>query len=142
MFSGTIIALLLVAVILWLWQSNMRSREIALDEAKTLCKMHKAQLLDATVSMKKLAFRRREDGRMAFLRVYVFEYTLDKSQRLRGRVAVHGLDVTESSLQWIDGASTENHVRLEKNPKPNTTGKVIDFKQYQSPKNDERIDPD
>lgn len=137
MFSGTIIALVIVALIIWAWQSNMRSREIALSAAKQLCKAEEVQLLDATVSMKRFRFLRKEDGRMAFIRTYSFEYTHSNEERYRGRIVIHGYDVTEASLQMVDGASTENRVRLETSSKPAKPAQIIDFKKFQEPKNDE-----
>lgn len=137
MFSATIIGLIIVALIIWFWQSNMKSHEIALQYAKQLCKIQQVQLLDATVAMKGFRFKRQEDGRMAFKRTYTFEYTDSNTKRMRGRIVVHGFDVTEGSLQVVDGASVENHVRLESSDKPAEPGQVIDFKKFQQAKNDE-----
>ena len=74
MFSGTLIVIIVLLLAIWFWQNNMRAKEAALRACKAFCKNQGLQLLDDTISLKKLRFKRSTQGWVQFLRVYAFEY--------------------------------------------------------------------
>jgi len=88
-------ALLLVA---WFWHASLAARELANHLATDTCSRSGVQLLDGTVSVQKLALTRGGDGRLAFRRVYVFDYSEDGVTRRRGFVVLTGLDVDSVGL--------------------------------------------
>jgi hypothetical protein len=70
--------------------SAQRVREYALSSAISACKEVDAQLLDQTVSIKRLSFSRDHNGRWKIWRLYHFEYSCDGENRLLGRVIMLG----------------------------------------------------
>lgn len=131
MFSSTIIALIIVFLIIVAWQSTMRGKERALAYCKTLCKAHQMQLLDETVSLKKVQLRRTESGRLGLLRTYTFEYNLDGNARHTGEVQMLGRECV--GQQWFSpvratAAEPSAPVTGAGAAKPNApTGKILDF---------------
>ncbi len=143
MWLSTLIALIITLVILWLWQSNMRAKELAFNTAKSLCELHQVQLFDQTVSLKQFKLKRLPDGRMAFWRLYEFDYGTDSSTRYRGRIITHGHEVIEQSLKFQDGPSVLNRV-VNLAPvseqyfpeKSDFSNKILEFKNLKKPAND------
>lgn len=72
------------------WFSSMRARERAITISRLTCKNYGAQLLDQTVSLKKIQIERNSRGRLQFKRLYRFEYSYDGHERISGHVSMHG----------------------------------------------------
>jgi hypothetical protein len=113
---GTWIALLVVAAIIWAWLDALGARERAVRYGRELCREAGVQLLDQTVSLKRLRIGRR-DGLPAFVRRYGFEVSLDGSDRHRGHLDIAGNRLEAWSLPLGDaaaGAATARptHLRL------------------------------
>ncbi len=87
----TILMLSIPAAIVLFWHSSMRARERAITLCRLTCENYQAQLLDQTVSLKKIGLSRNRQGRLQFERCYSFDYSYDGIARLRGEVAMHGL---------------------------------------------------
>ncbi|MCK9537852.1 DUF3301 domain-containing protein [Dokdonella sp.] len=87
--TGTWIALLLVASLVWAWLDALRAREQAIRHGRALCREAGVQLLDQTVSLHRLRVARR-DGLPALVRRYAFEVSLDGSDRHRGHLDLGG----------------------------------------------------
>lgn len=116
MFISTLIFLIFILIILFLWQSHMRSKELALKAALSLCEENQVQLFDQTVSLQKIKFKRLANkGSMAFLRIYEFDYGIDNKTRHRGKIIIHGTQVLAQDLKFHEGSSVLNRVNLEKN---------------------------
>lgn len=81
------IGLVLIAAILWLWQSSLRARETAVRAARGYCQRLDSQLLDETVALHRLGWQRRH-GRLHLRREYVFEFTHDGANRSAARLWV------------------------------------------------------
>lgn len=85
-------AVLLVsaAVILALWWTGSRAKELAVGHARTLCKRESVQLLDYTVALQKMKLARSKSGNACFRREYKFEFTAEGNHRDSGSVALNG----------------------------------------------------
>ncbi len=79
---GTWISLLVIAAVVWGWMDALNAREYAIRHGRALCQEAGVQLLDQTVSLKRVRIGRR-DGLPAFVRRYAFEVSLDGSDRHR-----------------------------------------------------------
>jgi hypothetical protein len=88
----------LVLVMIWFWHASMGARERANAAAREACDRLRLVMLDGTVSISRLWFRRGLDGRLHFERTYGFEYTDDGYRRLRGFVVTLGEQVTSVGL--------------------------------------------
>ena len=90
--------MVLFASVIAYWLNAMRAKELARHEAKRLCQQSNVLILDDTVSLKKIGFKRNSLGQMSFLRAYDFEFTLDGEFRYKGEVSLLGQQVLDSHL--------------------------------------------
>jgi hypothetical protein len=88
----------MVLGIIWFWHASMAARERANGAAREACERLRLVMLDGTVSIVRLWFRRDLDGRLRFERTYGFEYTDDGYRRLRGFIVTLGSRVTSVGL--------------------------------------------
>jgi len=95
----------IVLGIIWFWYASMSARERANGAAKEACDRLRLVMLDGTVSIVRLWFRRDLDGRLRFERTYGFEYTDDGYRRLRGFIVTLGSRVTSVGLAAARGAA-------------------------------------
>ena len=86
---GTWISLLAIATAAWVWMDALDAREHAVRHGRALCQEAGVQLLDQTVSLKRLRIGRR-DGLPTLVRRYGFEISLDGSDRHRGHLDLSG----------------------------------------------------
>ena len=98
---GTWISLLVIAALAWAWMDALNAREYAIQHGRSLCREAGVQLLDQTVSLKRLRIGRR-DGLPTFLRRYEFEISLDGSDRHRGHLDLNGHRLEAWSLPLRD----------------------------------------
>jgi hypothetical protein len=70
--------------------TGMRVRELALQAARRACEREGVQLLDQTVSSKRVSLSRVGSGQWRVWRQYHFEYTYDGNQRQAGHVIMLG----------------------------------------------------
>jgi len=103
--TGTWIVLLVIAITVWFWMDALRAREHAIRHGHALCRDAGVQLLDQSVSLKRLRFGRR-DGLPTFLRRYGFEVSLDGSDRHRGHIDLSGHRLEAWSLPLGESAAT------------------------------------
>lgn len=101
---GTWIALLLLAAAAWAWMDALDAREHAIRHGHALCQQAGVQLLDQSVSLKRLKIVRR-DGMPTLLRRYGFEISLDGSDRRRGHLDLGGHRLESWSLPVGEAAS-------------------------------------
>lgn len=94
---GTWLFLLAIALAVWAWMDGLRAREHAIRHGRELCRGAGVQLLDQTVSLKRLRLLRR-DGLPTFVRRYGFEVSLDGSDRHRGHLDLAGHRLESWSL--------------------------------------------
>ena len=86
------IGLLLAAYGVYLFQA-LRVRELALQAARRSCHRDGVQLLDETVSIRRISMSRDERGNWRVWRQYHFEYSVDGVERERGHVIMLGAEV-------------------------------------------------
>jgi len=72
------------------WANAMRARELARRVGEQACRQHGVQLLDDTVALRRIRWRRDERGRLVFERWYRFEYAVDGFIRHDGSVTLMG----------------------------------------------------
>ncbi|MBO9663704.1 DUF3301 domain-containing protein [Dokdonella sp.] len=112
---GTWILLLAVALAIWAWMDALRAREFAIRHGRELCREAGVQLLDQSVSLKRLRVARR-DGLPSLIRRYQFEVSLDGSDRHRGHLELNGHRLETWSLPLGEtaaaAAARPNHLRL------------------------------
>lgn len=92
------------AIIVAFWFSSMRARERAITVCRLTCKNYGAQLLDQTVSLKKIGIGRDPRGRMQFERRYSFDYSYNGEDRIQGFISMKG---PYSDLVKLDPRSEE-----------------------------------
>jgi len=88
--SSALITLLLLLAIVWLWLDGARARELATAIARAACERRGWQLLDGTVSLRRMAIRQTQDG-LRFRRMFSFEYSRNTVDRLIGHVLLLGI---------------------------------------------------
>ena len=102
---GTWIFLLAIAAAAWAWMDALEAREYAIRHGRALCQEAGVQLLDQTVSLKRLRIGRR-DGLPTFVRRYGFEISLDGSDRHRGHLDLSGHRLEAWSLPLGEAVTT------------------------------------
>jgi hypothetical protein len=80
------------------WFDALAAREGANDAARETCEATGAALLDGTVAFRSIRVARGDDGRPAFERSYVFDYSLDGNTRRQGFVVILGRRVESVGL--------------------------------------------
>ncbi len=75
---------------LWFWRDCLGAREQACTASARACRQSNKQLLDDTVALERLWWRRDRDGRLKLERLYVFEFTDTGSRRQVGSVLLVG----------------------------------------------------
>jgi hypothetical protein len=81
------------------WVDTLGARDLANDAARDTCAATGAALLDGTVSFHRLRVVRGDQGRPAFERTYLFDYSNDGVTRRQGFVVVCGRRVESVGLQ-------------------------------------------
>ncbi len=91
MYSTLGVICLLLGVTLF-WRDSLRARETAARASKRACKSYSLQFLDDTVALRHLRVCQHR-GKLAFKRVYEFEYSASGVERTRASVTLRGADV-------------------------------------------------
>lgn len=96
-----LIALLALAATAGTWLKFTRTRERAVHEARQQCAQHGLQLLDETVGLRSLRWRRVDGGRQLELG-YAFEVSAHGDDRRDGRLWMRGGHLAGVSLPSLD----------------------------------------
>ena len=94
-----LIFLAVLLAILFFWWSNTQSRETATKLASAACARCRVQLLDETVTLRKLRPSRSPKGHMSIARWYSFEFSTSGNDRKSGMVSLLGNDLLHMHLQ-------------------------------------------
>ena len=122
----TWVPLLLLGSVLALWMNALRARERAVHIVRKLCERADVQLLDQTVALRRFRFTRL-DGRLALLRRYGFEVSVDGHDRHRGHVDIKG-DVAEHwSLPWTANDDPRHTIDADGTTAPRANIRLIDI---------------
>lgn len=101
-FSFLIGFLLASGVGLWFWRDSLGAREQARAASARACRLSGVQLLDDTVALERLWWRRDRDGRLKLERLYVFEFTDTGLIRRTGSVLLIGWRVEVLRMEGGD----------------------------------------
>ena len=81
-----LIAVALIAAVVWLWRESLRAREAATGAGRRICAANDVQFLDETVALARMNLA--WNGRVALVRSYRFDYSTDGADRAAGLVVV------------------------------------------------------
>ncbi|MBL8251655.1 MAG: DUF3301 domain-containing protein [Candidatus Competibacter sp.] len=101
-FSFFIGFLLFSGIGLWFWRDSLGAREQARAASARACRQSGVQLLDDTVALERLWWRRDRDGRLRLERLYVFEFTDTGHNRQVGSVLLVGWRVEVLQMEGGD----------------------------------------
>jgi hypothetical protein len=93
----TLLAFVVLGALYWWHDQGMRQR--VLEACSRYCADREVQLLDQSVSLRRLWFRRDEWGRLRFWRLYEFEFASPENDRHRGRAVTLGDRVLDITLE-------------------------------------------
>ncbi len=94
--------LLLLGLLAWLWQNNLRAWENARETSARACQRCSVQLLDDTVVLQRLWWSRDRQGRLCAERVYHFEFTVTGATRQQGRLVMLRQQVESLYMEGYD----------------------------------------
>lgn len=100
---------LLLAGLGWLWFGAMQAKEMAFKAAGQACERHGVLLLDQTVALKRISFKRDSHGRLRIRRRYAFEFDVGDETRREGFVQVQAGRVVELHLDLAQGTLYDLH---------------------------------
>ena len=101
-FSFLLGFLLVAGIGLWFWRDSLGAREQARAASTRACRLSNVQLLDDTVALERLWWRRDRDGRLKLERLYVFEFTDTGQRRQVGSVLLVGWRVEVLHMEGGD----------------------------------------
>ncbi len=99
---SSLITLIVIAALVFLWLDNRRTHEFAIGYAGHLCRTHDLQLLDQTVALSGIGLRRNAEGRVNLSRSYRFDYTRDGVNREKGYITMLGRQVEVINLENVE----------------------------------------
>lgn len=105
--NSVLIVLLIFAALAYFWLDSMKSRERAIQAARTACRQINVQLLDQTVSLQSIKPARNKSGSLTFRRIYEFDYTADGYERHHGRAILLGQMLEQMQLDDERGVIIE-----------------------------------
>ncbi len=94
-----LLLLLIVAGLVWYWQAGMNCRDIATATARSTCAREGLQLLDGTVSLRKIRPFYSGGRQLGLLRTFGFEYSEDGFYRLSGCIVLRNSQVESIILE-------------------------------------------
>lgn len=93
--------LILIALLVIVWQSNTRCRDIATHLARETCRRQNLQLLDGTVSLSSMLPAFKECAPFCIKRTYLFDYSDDAVNRRSGCIVMHNTQVKTILLEGV-----------------------------------------
>jgi hypothetical protein len=91
--------LVIIGLLVWFWQDSLKSRDIAIQVARTSCRQQELQLLDGTVSLQTIRPYYRSCDDYGLKRTYVFDYSGDGISRQTGCVVLYNTRVVSIVLE-------------------------------------------
>ncbi|HET6602723.1 MAG TPA: DUF3301 domain-containing protein [Xanthomonadaceae bacterium] len=101
--TTTLVLLLAAALVLWLWSEARAAAERAHAHAAAACRRAGVQLLDQTVSLRRISLRRGRTGALGVLRQFGYEYSRYGHDRNSGALALLGRE-----LLWLHAPQGEH----------------------------------
>jgi len=94
---ATLLSLLALALLVWLWQDTLAAREQAVRAARDTCRRQSLQFLDGTVVLRRTGLAR-GTGRPLLRRTFQFAYSPEGASRHSGFVIMLGHKVENVGL--------------------------------------------
>ncbi|QEY17185.1 DUF3301 domain-containing protein [Cellvibrio sp. KY-GH-1] len=94
----SILWLTLIILTIYYWRGALRVKERAFVAAQRRCAEMDVQLLDETVYLRRIWFKRNDRGVLSLWRAFYFEFTVSGSDRYFGRVIMLGPSITHVEL--------------------------------------------
>lgn len=94
----SILWLTLIVIAIYYWRGALLVKDRAYNAAQKRCEEMQVQLLDETVYLRRLWFRRNDQGKLALWRAFYFEFTVSGADRYFGRVVMLGARITNVEL--------------------------------------------
>ena len=94
-----LILMSVLAFFLVFWWKTQGVRQFAYQAARRRCEELGVQLLDQSVMLRGIAFRRAPSGNLSVLRRFVFEFSTTGAERYRGEVQMLGVTVHRIELE-------------------------------------------
>ena len=91
--------LVIIGLLVWFWLESLKSRDIAIQVARTSCRQQELQLLDGTVSLQTLRPYYRNIDDYGLKRTYTFDYSGDGISRQTGCVILYNNRVMSIVLE-------------------------------------------
>jgi len=91
--------LVIIGLLVWFWLESLKSRDIAIQVARTSCRQQELQLLDGTVSLQTLRPYYRSSDDYGLKRTYTFDYSGDGVSRQTGCVVLYNTRVVSIVLE-------------------------------------------
>lgn len=148
---GTLILVLVCALVVWFWRDSLLVRDRANMAAIEACAQLALQFLDGTVAFSKLRLVR-DAGQLKLRRTYVFDYTAHSIERLQGFVVLLGTriesvgfarDVNIVTGPMVSGPTFDTRVAIQEGEllerkvldssdalAPSETRKVLDLNEW------------
>ena len=95
----SVVWLLALAALAWLWFDSMRARERAVAAGQRACARERLQFLDETVECTSIRPVRDGNGQLVLRRVYRFEFSDDGSQRRAGSIVMLSGEVESLTME-------------------------------------------
>ncbi|MEH6548923.1 MAG: DUF3301 domain-containing protein [Pseudomonadales bacterium] len=81
------------------WQSSVAVKQLAMSAARRHCDETEVQLLDQTIALHRVWFKRDGKAQVRFWRSFAFEFSVDGTDRYKGKVITLGRKVTGVQLE-------------------------------------------
>lgn len=90
----SILWLTLIFLGIYYWRGALLVKERAYVAAQKRCEEMQVQLLDETIYLRRLWFKRNDQGKLSLWRSFYFEFTVTGGDRYFGRVIMLGSRIT------------------------------------------------
>lgn len=100
---NSILFLALISIIVWLWQDALRCREYAIQQCRKICNEMNVQLLDQTVALASISFKKDSGNRYRLLRRYNFEISPEGANRHSGFIILSDYRIIHIEIDFPDG---------------------------------------
>ena len=100
---NTLNFLIVLLLIIWIWQDSLKVKEFAVKYCHNKCDEMGFQLLDQTIALKSVSFKRNANGIPGLVRRYNFEFSVNGVNRYNGTIMVQQNRVRSFQLEHPDG---------------------------------------
>jgi hypothetical protein len=103
---STILAILLIGLLIWIWLDGARAREIATAICEESCRRRGLQFLDQTVALQRVGIRWTGAG-IRIRRMFRFDFSEEGVGRRNGHIVLIGIYLESFSLGLPQAGSSD-----------------------------------